>query len=61
MAEQQIRQFSSVKADLEARSLLLMPVMEGHTLETDDISSFLDGRLCIAGDDSAEEDDQPLS
>ena len=61
MSEQQIRQISSLRADLGARSLLLMPVMEGHTLETDDISSFLDGRLVIAGDKFSEDDEQQLS
>jgi hypothetical protein len=54
MTEQQTRQFTSGKAEMGARSLLLMPVMEGHTLENDDISSFLDLRLSTSEDDGDE-------
>jgi hypothetical protein len=59
MAEQQIRQISSTKGEMEARSLLLMPIMEGHTLENGDISGFLGGRLAYSSDDDTVTDDEP--
>ena len=52
MTEQTIMQAAGDKAGLGFRSHLLMPVMEGNTLESDDVCSFLAGRL------SAEEDDE---
>lgn len=52
MTEQTITQASGTKAGLGFRSHLLMPVMEGNTLESDDVCSFLAGRL------SAEDDEQ---
>lgn len=47
MAEQHIRQSNSEKADSGSRSQLLMPIMEGNTLERDDVSGFLAGRLSL--------------
>jgi hypothetical protein len=61
MAEQQITRISSEGGGLEGRSLLLMPVMDGHTLEEGDISSFLDGRLSRAGEEIGEEQFAQLS
>jgi hypothetical protein len=52
MTEQTIVQATGDNAGLGFRSHLLMPVMEGNTLESDDVCSFLAGRL------SAEEEDE---
>jgi hypothetical protein len=35
------------KAALGLRSRLLMPVIDGHALEEEDVSSFLAGRLSL--------------
>ncbi len=43
--------YSGEKRDYGFRSQLLMPVVEGNTLESDDVSGFLGGRLTIAGDE----------
>lgn len=45
MAERDFRPRNSEKADSGFRSSLLMPIMEGNTLERDDVSDFLAGRL----------------
>jgi hypothetical protein len=47
MTEQHIIRSSSEKADSGSRSQLLMPIMEGNTLERDDVSGFLAGRLSL--------------
>jgi hypothetical protein len=52
MTEQPLTQPAIDKAGLGFRSRLLSPVMEGNELESDDVCSFLAGRL------SAEEDDE---
>ncbi|MGO9171293.1 MAG: hypothetical protein ACLP7P_04930 [Rhodomicrobium sp.] len=51
-------QITSEKVEFSARSQLLMPVMEGNTLESDDVFSFLAGRLSAAGEES---DPQPVT
>jgi len=58
MAEQNMTQITSEKVEFSARSQLLMPVMEGNTLECDDVFSFLAGRLSAAGEES---DPQPVA
>ncbi len=45
MTEQTIAQANDDVAGLGFRSHLLMPVVEGNTLESDDVCSFLAGRL----------------
>ncbi len=52
MTEQTIMQAAFDGAGLGFRSHLLKPVMEGNTLESEDVCSFLAGRL------SAEEEDE---
>ncbi|MBI4725091.1 MAG: hypothetical protein HY765_08965 [Rhodomicrobium sp.] len=54
MAEQDIGQTSVEKPDLGLRSHLLMPVVEGNTLESGHVSGFLAGRLSISSDESDE-------
>jgi len=49
MTEQDTIQVTYEMAEADFRSHLLMPVMEGHTLDSDDISSFLAVRLAGAG------------
>jgi hypothetical protein len=51
MTEQETGGVRSLKADVECRSLLLMPVVEGHTLESEDVSSFLGIRLSSSDDE----------
>ncbi|MGO8954355.1 MAG: hypothetical protein ACLPWS_04715 [Rhodomicrobium sp.] len=52
MAEQNTSQITGEKVELGARSHLLMPVMEGNTLESEDVSSFLAGRLSAVDEES---------
>ena len=52
MTEQTVPQAAATKAGLGFRSHLLLPVVEGNTLESEDICSFLAGRL------SAEEEEK---
>jgi hypothetical protein len=52
MTEQTLAQATIDKAGLGFNSHLLKPVMEGNTLESDDVCSFLAGRL------STEEEDE---
>jgi hypothetical protein len=52
MTEQTITQVTVDAANLGFRSHLLKPVVEGNTLESDDVCSFLAGRL------STEEEEQ---
>jgi hypothetical protein len=56
MTEQTIIQAAGDKAGLGFRSHLLMPVMEGNTLESDDVCSFLAGRLSTEDDEQEESD-----
>ena len=56
MTEQTIIQAVGDKAGLGFRSHLLMPVMEGNTLESDDVCSFLAGRLSTEDDEQEESD-----
>jgi hypothetical protein len=58
MTEQTITQATGDKAALGFRSHLLTPVVEGNTLESDDVCSFLAGRLS-AEDDEEEEQARP--
>jgi hypothetical protein len=55
MTEQTITQATGDKSALGFRSHLLKPVVEGNTLESDDVCSFLAGRLSAEDD---EEEDQ---
>lgn len=48
MAEQEMIEVAAGKAELGYRSMLLLPVTEGGTLESDDVSSFLVSRLSAA-------------
>jgi hypothetical protein len=50
MTERDSRPRSREKADSGFRSSLLMPIMEGNTLEREDVSDFLAGRLSPADD-----------
>jgi len=52
MAEQNLTPPAGDKAEIGIRCRLLMPVMEGNTLESEDVSSFLAGRLSVDGEDS---------
>ncbi len=45
MTERQTRHTNSDEVATPFRSSLLMPIMEGNTLEQDDVSDFLAGRL----------------
>ncbi len=49
MAEQNTAQMTGETSEQGLRSQLLMPVVEGNTLESQDVSSFLAGRLSAAG------------
>jgi hypothetical protein len=53
MTERDFRPRNSEKADSGFRSSLLMPIMEGNTLERDDVSDFLAGRLSTVDDRDA--------
>jgi hypothetical protein len=57
MPERDIGHITGQKGDYEFRSLLLMPVMQGHTLDSEDVSSFLGVRLSGADDESPQEQD----
>jgi hypothetical protein len=61
MTEQETGGVRSLKADTESRSLLLMPVVEGHTLESEDVSSFLGIRLSSSDDESEPRPEPRLS
>ncbi len=52
MAEQNFTQPTGDKAEMGFRCRLLMPVIEGNTLEDEDVSHFLAGRLSANGEDS---------
>jgi hypothetical protein len=56
MTEQTITQATGDKAALGFRSHLLTPVVAGNTLESDDVCSFLAGRL--SAEDEEDEDEQ---
>lgn len=57
MTEQQMTQTAGAKDELGFRCRLLMPVMEGNTLESDDVCSFLASRLST---DDEEEPSAPV-
>jgi len=59
MTEQSITQAAGDKAALGFRSHLLTPVVAGNTLESDDVCSFLAGRL--SAEDEEDEDEQGRS
>jgi hypothetical protein len=61
MTEQEIGQGRRQKTDPESRSLLLMPVVEGHTLESEDVSSFLGIRLSSLDDENEPRPEPRLS
>lgn len=61
MPEQTVTAPAANKALAALRSPLLMPVMEGNTLEDEDISHFLGGRLSHDGDESDPADGRRLS
>ncbi len=52
MAEQNVTEPTGDKAETGFRCRLLMPVMEGNTLDSEDVSHFLAGRLSADGEDS---------
>ena len=47
MAEPNLTQPAADTAEMGFRCRLLMPVIEGNTLEDEDVSSFLAGRLTV--------------
>ena len=47
MPEQNVTRIDAEKAALGLRSHLLMPIIGGHPLEEEDVSSFLAGRLSM--------------
>ncbi|MFZ0569717.1 MAG: hypothetical protein ACLPJW_17660 [Rhodomicrobium sp.] len=47
MAESTFTQPAADTAEMAFRCHLLMPVIEGNTLEDEDVSSFLAGRLTV--------------
>ncbi|MGO8777794.1 MAG: hypothetical protein ACLQKK_02580 [Rhodomicrobium sp.] len=47
MAESTFTQPAADTAEMGFRCRLLMPVIEGNTLEDEDVSSFLAGRLTV--------------
>jgi len=47
MPEQNVTRIDAEKATLGLRSHLLMPIIDGHALEEEDVSSFLAGRLSM--------------
>jgi hypothetical protein len=53
MAEQQTRQAGKEKADAIFRPSLLKPIMEGNTLENNDVAGFLAGRLSLGEERSS--------
>jgi hypothetical protein len=55
MTEQTITQATGDKSALGFRSHLLKPVVEGNTLESDDVCSFLAGRLSAEDDEEEEQ------
>jgi hypothetical protein len=52
MTEPTVAQAAPSKAGLGFRSHLLLPVVEGNTLESDDVCSFLAGRLSTEDEDN---------
>ncbi|MFY9641740.1 MAG: hypothetical protein ACLP02_19650 [Rhodomicrobium sp.] len=52
MAEPNLTQPAADTAEMGFRCRLLMPVIEGNTLEDEDVSHFLSERLSAADEDS---------
>ena len=47
MPGQNVTRIDAEKAAIGLRSHLLMPIIDGHALEVEDVSSFLAGRLSL--------------
>jgi hypothetical protein len=47
MTEQNVTRIDAESASLGLRSRLLKPIIDGHALEVEDVSSFLAGRLSM--------------
>jgi hypothetical protein len=47
MPEQNVTRIDAEKTVLGLRSHLLTPIIDGHALENEDVSSFLAGRLSM--------------
>ncbi len=58
MTEQTITLATGDKTGLGFRSHLLTPVVEGNTLESDDVCSFLAGRLSTEDEEDEHEQGQ---
>ena len=61
MPQQTVTRPAAEIAEMGIRCRLLMPIMEGNTLEDEDISSFLAGRLSSDGEESDPADGKRLS
>ena len=61
MANQDLTRISAETKEAAFRSLLLLPVMEGNTLETEDVSIFLESRLPASEKESSQPFETPLS
>ncbi|MGO9547005.1 MAG: hypothetical protein ACLPPF_19705 [Rhodomicrobium sp.] len=61
MNERDTIQTSSDKGEPGVRSPLLMPVMQGNTLESEDVSSFLAVRLAALAEEIAPQPARLLS
>ncbi len=54
MADQNFTTVTSGKSELGFRSLLLLPVVEGNTLDCDDVLSFLESRVHAGEEENGE-------
>jgi len=61
MANQDMTRIAAESGEAAFRSLLLLPVMEGNTLESEDVSSFLESRLPAGEKENSQPFETPLS
>jgi hypothetical protein len=61
MPEQNVTRIDAEKAALSLRSHLLTPIIDGHALEVEDVSSFLAGRLSMEEEEGGRRPDLTLS
>jgi hypothetical protein len=61
MPGQNVTRIDAEKAALGLRSHLLMPIIDGHALEEEDVSSFLAGRLSLDEEDGERRPNLTLS
>jgi len=61
MPEQNVTRIDAEKVSLGLRSHLLMPIIDGHALEEEDVSSFLAGRLSMSADEGERRPNLTLS